>query len=61
MCQAMKDYVKQILSGGVYLSIETDHPGIDWIFNAEEEDMIRSFEGNYREIYGKLTLLHISK
>ena len=31
----MKEYVKQLLDGGVHLCIETDEQGLNWIFAPE--------------------------
>lgn len=47
----MKEYAKQLIDGGVHLCIETDHPGINWIFNGPELDETIPFEGNNREVY----------
>lgn len=34
----MKEYVKQLLDGGVHLCIETNEQGLNWIFNGPELD-----------------------
>ena len=47
----MKDYVKQLLDGGVHLCIETDERDLNWIFNGPELDETIPFEGNNREVY----------
>ena len=47
----MKEYVKQLLNGGVHLCIETDERGLNWIFNGPELDETIPFEGNNREVY----------
>ena len=47
----MKEYAKQLIDGGVHLCIETDNPGINWIFNGPELDETIPFEGNNREVY----------
>lgn len=47
----MRDYVKQLVNGGVHYCIETDQPGIDWIFNGPDFDETIPFEGNSREVY----------
>lgn len=47
----MKEYVKQLLDGGVHLCIETNEQGLNWIFNGPELDETIPFEGNNREVY----------
>ena len=47
----MKEYVKQLLNGGVHLCIETNERGLNWIFNGPELDETIPFEGNNREVY----------
>lgn len=47
----VKDYIDRLLNGGVYLSIETDQRGLNWIFNGLELDETIPFEGNCREVY----------
>lgn len=47
----MKEYVKQLLNGGVHLGIETNERDLDWIFNGPELDETIPFEGNNREVY----------
>ena len=46
----MLECIKMLLEGGTHIHFETDHPGINWIFNGYDDEII-PFEGNFHEVY----------
>jgi hypothetical protein len=44
--------IKMLLDGGAHIHFETSQPGISWIFNGLDDEIL-PFEGNYCEVYHK--------
>ena len=46
----MMECIKMLLDGGAHIHFETNQPGISWIFNGLDDEILH-FEGNYCEVY----------